>query len=288
MTSQEKCLLLGFGDIARRLSARLIQKFAVTGVRRQPETIPGLAIKQADSTCLNDMIEVVAEGFDVIVLTMTPSKMSDAGYEQAYVKTAKVLLAALATQVHQPRLIVFVSSTSVYGQQRGESVSEDSLSEPPSFSGKRLLEAETILANSPYPSCAVRFSGIYGPGRLRLIDQVLAGKGASKEPVLYSNRIHADDCVGVLAHLIAKQKIDSIDPLYLATDCQPTPLYDVKQWLAEQLDLPKQYLQAKASGQNGRSSKRCNNQRLLDSGYEFQYPTFRQGYGAVLENLKTP
>ena len=212
--------------------------------------------------------------------------MSDAGYQQAYVNTVKNLLRGLALHKRKPRLIIFVSSTSVYGQKHAEWVDECSLTEPSTYSGKRLLEAENLLFNSEYPSCCVRFSGIYGPGRRRLIEQVVAGHGAAKTPVLYSNRIHADDCAGVLAFLIERQEHHSLEPIYLATDCEPSPLYDVKQWLAQQLHLPEDHLQPKPLARTVRSSKRCSNARLVESGYQFRYPTYKDGYRAVLAGDK--
>jgi hypothetical protein len=30
------------------------------------------------------------------------------------------------------------------------------------------------------------------------------------------------------------------------------------------------------------TNKKCSNQKLLASGYEFKYPTYREGYRAVL------
>lgn len=288
MASQEKLLLLGCGDIAQRLASRLGEKYTITGVRRQPRPVPGLELLQADCRALDDMRRVLQQPQDVIVMTMTPSDSSDLGYQQAYVDTMKTLLQALSEQAYQPRLILLVSSTSVYGQQQGEWVDEQSPTEPSHYSGKRLLEAERLLRVSPYRHCIVRFSGIYGPGRRRLIDQVIAGHGTAKTPLLYSNRIYIDDCVGVLAHLIEKQKTRTIDPLYLASDSAPVALYEVKQWLAEQLGYGPEYLQPKSLeslGRNLRSSKRCSNQRLLESGYLFECPTFREGYRRVLTAL---
>jgi nucleoside-diphosphate-sugar epimerase len=279
---KEKLLLLGFGDIAKRLAHRLSHHYAITGVRRRAEKFAGVKVVSMDCTDKIAMQALLAEGFDLIVITMTPSDMSDTGYEHAYVNTLKTLLAGVEKQTQKPRLIVFVSSTSVYGQQDGEWVNESSPTEPTTFSGKRLLEAETLLNESPYTTCLVRFSGIYGPGRRRLIEQVMAGHGAAPSPVVYSNRIHADDCAGVLAHIINKQKVGTIESLYLASDCAPVPLCEVKQWLAEQLQLPATHLQPMPINRMLRSSKRVSNQRLVDSGYLFHYPSFREGYSAVL------
>ncbi|MGH1439918.1 MAG: NAD-dependent epimerase/dehydratase family protein [Cellvibrionaceae bacterium] len=290
----EKILLLGFGDIAQRLSKAFALdsslNYAITGIRRSQVTSDYADMIQADLCDQSAMNKVLANQFDVIVMTMTPSEMSDEGYRQAYVETSATLLASLSKQSHQPRLIIFVSSTGVYGQKNAEWVDEESVTEPSSYSGKRLLEAEQLFTEyfltSRVPCCIVRFSGIYGPGRQRLIEQVEDGHGAAKEPILYSNRIHADDCAGVLKHLIETQKTSAIESHYLASDCEPSPLYDVKQWLAEQLLLPKDHLQPKPLGRTLRSSKRCSNRRLLASGYEFTYPTFKEGYRSVLEQYQ--
>ncbi len=284
--SKEKLLLLGYGDIAKRLAEQLKNEYTITGVRRRTENSDIATIVQADCRDGEAMNTLLKENFDVITLTMTPGEMGDEAYRRAYVETVQTLLNALNQQVSQPRLIVFVSSSSVYGQKNAEWVDESSITEPSGYSGKRLLEAENLLYKSQYPTCSVRFSGIYGPGRQRLIEQVVQGCGTNQEPVLYSNRIHADDCAGVLAHLIQKQKNKKIEPLYLASDCEPSPLYEVKHWLAEALGLPADHLQVASTESRLRSSKRCNNRRLLESGYSFQYPTFKEGYTAVLQKLE--
>ncbi len=284
--TKENILLIGFGDIAQRLSKKLFNQYDITGIRRSKFHYPGVSVVQANILDTSAMASLLQTKRDVIVITLTPDDMSDEGYQSAYVKPLEVLLTSLAGQDYRPRLILFISSTSVYGQQNAEWVDEISITEPKSYSGQRLLEAEKLLLNSHFSSCVVRFSGIYGPGRQRLIEQVIEGQGAEKEPILYSNRIHADDCAGVLQHLIEKQKYETIETHYLASDCEPTPLYEVKQWLAQQLNLPKEHLKPKALGRTLRSSKRCRNQRLLYSGYQFLYPNYQAGYRKVLEDYK--
>lgn len=287
ISPSEKCLLLGFGDIARRLSRLLLNDYRLTGVRRRPDTVDGVDTRQLDAGDESAMAELLREYFDVIVITMTPDKMSDTGYQLAYVETMRALLAALDRQAREPRLIIFVSSSSVYGQQGGEWVDETSVTRPSGYSGRRLLEAESILLDSCHVGCCVRFPGIYGPGRRRLINQILAGRGTAKEPASFSNRIHADDCAGVLAFLIERQKTQALENMYLASDCQPAPLYEVKSWLAEQLAVPVKQLQPSAAARAPRGNKRCSNQLLLSSGYQFLYPTFKEGYQALIRDLQS-
>jgi nucleoside-diphosphate-sugar epimerase len=286
----EKIALLGFGDIANRLSTHL-NDYHLVGVKRSSISHSTVKIETANCCDQTQMNQVMSTGFDVLVITFTPTEMSDEGYKQGYVTPVNTILAALDSQTVKPRLIIFVSSSSVYAQQDGSWVDEHSPTEPDSYSGRRLLEAEKCIADSGYPYCHVRFSGIYGRGRGRLVEQVLDGKGTPAEPVVYTNRIHADDCAGVLAHLINRQKSNRhktqpIENIYLASDHQPAPLHEVKQWMREILDLPNDHFKQDAllTPRTLRSNKRCSNQRLLDSGYQFTYPSFKEGYKPLITN----
>ncbi len=288
----DKVLLIGYGDIARRLHGQLDESYQCVGLRRRPSEQAGIEIRAGDIGDADAAQELLAEGFDVAVVTLTPDEISAEGYERAYVRTARSLMAAIQAAEKPPRLVLWISSSSVYGQQDGELVDEQSPTCPSGFAGQALLEAEKVLAEpiateAEVKTVVVRCSGIYGPGRQRLIQQVRDGKGCAKAPVLYTNRIHADDVAGVLAHLIEQDKQErALEPLYLATDCEPVSLWDVKHWLAQEMGLPDDHLAGDyPAGRRG--SKRCNNQRLLSSGYQFIYPSFREGYASVLRSEST-
>jgi len=277
-TDDHHCVvtIIGCGDIGLRLAKQLdSQSYTVIGLRRSEQDSDRIEYRQADCSSKAQLQQTLPEYSDVIVITMTPSQRTDAGYQQAYVQVVDNLLQAIQ---QPPRLIVFVSSTSVYSQSEGEWVDEDSPAAPSSFSGQRLLEAEQLLSDSPYNSCVVRFSGIYGPKRQRLIEQVKRGESSPINPPLYSNRIHVDDCAAVLAHVIQHNNPQT---LYLASDSSPTPLQEVKQWIAEQLGLSDHHWRG-VSDSSLRASKRISNQRLLNSGFTFTYPDFQQGYQTVI------
>ena len=279
-SSQEKLLIIGCGDIGQRLARQLYPvRYRITGLRRHPPAdLPYLHYRACDATAARQLETVLAsENFDVIVISMTPSERSDLGYERAYVQTCRTLVAGLKLYQRQPRLIIFVSSTAVYGQNDGSWVDEQSPTEPDSFSGKRLLEAEQIIQQSGFAHCAVRFSGIYGPGRNRLIEQVQQRR-ASASPH-YTNRIHADDCAGVLAYLIELQRTQALAPVYLASDSSPAPMLEVVSWIAGQLGV-EDFVAADAV--NERGNKRISNQRLLAAGYKLRYEDFRSGYAGLI------
>jgi nucleoside-diphosphate-sugar epimerase len=284
---KEKVLILGFGNAGEHLAASLTNDYHVTGVcRRQKQSVQA-DILSADCRQQITLQPILEQGFDIIVMTFTPDTITDEGYRRSYVETVNALLATLPCVRKQPRLILFVSSTSVYGQQDGCWVDELSPTVPQHFSGRRLLQAEHSLTMSPWTTCIVRCSGIYGPGRSRLIEQVIAGQGSERESTIISNRIHIDDCAGAIAHLINKQKQVPLANCYLLSDCEPTPLWHVKQWMAKALGLPSDHFRENDKAINStpiikRGNKRCCNSRLLSSGYSFIYPSFKEGYEKLL------
>ncbi len=98
------------------------------------------------------------------------------------------------------RNLLFISSTSVYGELEGE-LTEDSEPKPVTESGKQVLEAELLFRNSPDLDCSViRFGGLIGPYRHPVTH--LAGRTGLKngrEPV---NLIHLDDCIGIIRAIL--------------------------------------------------------------------------------------
>ena len=88
----------------------------------------------------------------------------DAGYRAAYVDGLHNLLAELEGRPTPPRRVFFTSSTGVYGQDDGSWVNEGSPTEPGRFSGRRMVEAEGVLAASSIPHTSVRLGGIYAEG----------------------------------------------------------------------------------------------------------------------------
>lgn len=278
--SKEQVLIVGCGDIGVRLAQCLPQDaYEVTGLRRNhPADVSFLRYQACNVTNAEELAEVLRQDFAVIVITMTPSERSDAGYERAYVQTCRNLVEGLDALDRKPRLVIFVSSTAVYGQMDGSWVNESSATEPEGFSGQRLLEAEAVIQNSDYAHAIVRFSGIYGPNRNRLIEQVRQGKASSSPH--FTNRIHADDCARSLAHLIGLHRQgEPLESVYLASDSAPAPMLEVVTWLAEQMGV-ESFLSETAT--NERGNKRCSNQRLLDSGFVFRYPSFKDGYARLL------
>lgn len=275
-------LLVGCGDIAQRLAALLRRDFRLIGLRRNtaslPDFIESIPTDICDPASLLEALHL--RRFDYVVVTLTPGERSAARYQQVYVEGLRNLLAALQGA---PRVLL-ISSTSAYEQDGGEVVDESTPAHGRGFSGQCLLEAETLLANSGLPSTVVRFSGIYGAGRRRLLTQVREGRVDTAQAAQWTNRIHADDCARVLEHLIRRWRSEQLPaPCYIASDCLPVQAGEVWQWLAAQMAVTNPLLGVDWQAQAA-TGKQCSNVLLLQTGFQFLYSDFRVGYAECFSN----
>lgn len=284
--SAQEILIVGCGDIGSRTARRLLtQNHQVHGARRNPDNLPdGVQPVRLDVAEPESWQELTLKP-DYIIYSVAAGGFSEAFYQSAYETGVKQMLRWLKKIKHTPKHILFVSSTSVYGQTEGETVDETTVPQPSGFAGSIMLKAEDALRKSGLNHSCVRFSGIYGPGRDMLIRQVRQGRIAPEVPVKYTNRIHSEDCAGVLAHLIAMTESGKTpETVYLATDKGSVPLFDVMNWMADALQVtPTEVVE---SPTRRRTSKICDNRLLLSTGYEFTYPTYREGYLEALKKVK--
>ncbi|WP_372965327.1 NAD-dependent epimerase/dehydratase family protein [Marinobacter sp.] len=272
------CGKLG-GDIAKVLSSTT----QVFGLRRNPGKVPeGITGIGADLTKPETLQGRLPENLDIVIYCLTPSAYDEQGYHDAYVTGLTNLLNAIG-DTPLTRLF-FVSSTSVYAQDDDSWVNETSATEPDRFTGQQILQGEQTALNSIHPATIVRFSGIYGPTRQRFLEEVLEGRMNPQPPAPFSNRIHEQDAARAVAYL-SQQALTGNEPehLYIVSDCEPVRLDEVVEWVRQQVPCKAPVEGARKGGRAG--SKRCNNQRLLASGFKFRYPDFRAGYREMISNL---
>lgn len=276
----KRILIAGCGRIGTRLGVQLAEEsMTVYGLRRSTHPLPpAISPIRANLSVDEDLADKLPSAIDCVYIILTPDQYDDNGYKRSYVEGTARLIEALGATGNAHCRVIFVSSTGVYGQSQGQWVDEDSPTEPTRFSGQRLLEAEAIAATHPGESVAVRFGGIYGPGREALLRRVRQGGTCQSDPPLYTNRIHEDDCIDILDHLGA---IPNPEAIYIGVDSAPVSQCEVMDWLAAELNLPA--VERKA-GNAESSGKRCSNRRLLASGYALKFADYRAGYSALLSD----
>ena len=283
MSEATQVMLVGCGDVGGRLARRLLQAGStVYGLRRQVEKLPSGVIPVAgdvhDAACPQ---EWPSGPLDYLVYCTAASQHDEAGYRQAYLEGLRHVLGWLRQHQQRPRRVLFVSSSGVYAQMDGEWIDETSPALSQNYSGRIMLEAENLLHDSEFPATTVRLTGIYGPGREWLLKQVRMGYRVISEPPLYGNRIHADDAAGLLAFLIqADRDGAALDACYIGVDDEPAPLHQVVGWLRERLGVEHW---AEESTVRRSGSKRCSNARARALGWRPEYPSYREGYAAVLQ-----
>lgn len=285
-----KITIVGCGDVGTRCARLLLaQGHEVTGARRNiarlPDWLPGATVDVLNADSLVQLFSTSAAPPDVVIYSLAASGFDEQAYIDAYVTGVQNTLTSLCKL--PLRRFIFVSSTGVYHQNDGSVVDETSPTEPVRFNGRRVLQGEQLVRAYQHGTC-VRFSGIYGPDRLRLVNRVASGQATLDPGAPYTNRIHIEDCAAVLAHLVdlIGQHRD-VDPLYLATDCLPATSAEVESFIATELGLSLDQCTPVPQSKRIAGSKRCSNQRLLDTGYSFKYPDYRAGYRQVIAAMRS-
>ncbi|KHE91429.1 MAG: SDR family oxidoreductase [Candidatus Scalindua rubra] len=279
-----KILIAGCGDVGTSLGTALVEKgHYVVGLRRHPPVEKmGIHFIAVDLTNPAELTELETD-FDQVFFLAAPSQHDLPAYRDVYDSGLKNLLYRFSKSRHNPHWIS-VSSTSVYGQSDGEWVDEDSLTEPRRYNGELQLLAEQRVLAENKGNLVVRFAGIYGPGRKRMLRMAVKGGPIQYRPPYYTNRIHKEDCIGVLMFLLEK-RLDGkkLYSHYLASDDGSAPMWEVVSWLAKKLKCRPPEI--KQVDKDATQNKRCCNKRLKELGYSFQYPTYKEGYPQLIDEF---
>ena len=276
-----RILVAGCGQLGLPLARKLTPSHEVWGLARsRREAEAGIQFIQAD-LCAPDSLASLPANIDTLVYCVSPGERTEDAYRAIYVDGLRNLVTALG-QNSLVKHLIYVSSTSVYGQSAHEWVDEDSPTEASSFSGRIIREGEQLAQSLCPNACIIRFSGIYGGSRSRLIDMVKSGRATFKSQPHFSNRIHEADCIGFMQHLLTLAFAGKkLLPCYLASDSQPSDQNDILNMLANSLGVKLQFGDAPLM-REGVGSKRCRNTRMLETGYELKYPSYIEGYAEML------
>lgn len=269
-------LIAGCGDVGNELARLLMfDGHVVYGLKRNTSSLPKNVIPlQADLLDAQTLTGLPAE-IDSLVFMPTPAARDEGGYRDIFIRGLQNIWSALRCE---PARTLLVSSTAVYGESKGAIVTEETTPAPTRFNGRILLEMEQLAVSLTSRLTVARISGIYGPGRERLI-RLAAGDNLAVQqtPPYFTNRIHRDDAAAALKHLLY---LESPQSLYLLSDDHPAPRYEVISWLADVQDKP---APVGLTTDDAECGKQVDNSRLRGSGFNLSYPDYRAGYSDVLK-----
>ncbi len=285
--------ILGCGYVGCELARQLQPEYEVVGVRRSEaglrtvEDVGATAVK-ADVT-ETETLAAVPDADWIVFAASSGGRDADAA-RRTYVEGLRTTIDHFCDRETVPDRVVYTSSTGVYGDRDGDWVDETTPIDPETERGQVLTEAERIARQRPIDDTdgtVARFAGLYGPDRYRL-DRYLDG------PVTegHLNMVHRDDAAGAVRFLLAgdhaRREVVNV------VDDEPVSKWDFADWLARQCDEPEPAKQtiAERLDDPGLSDaarnwigadKRVNNTKLRELGYDFAYPTYRDGYRDAIE-----
>lgn len=191
-----------------------------------------------------------------------------------------------------PRRLIYISTSGVYGDTGGAWVTEETPPNPQTGRARRRLDAETALRHfgreQGVDVIILRVGGIYGPGRLPL-ERLKKGLPVLEEKECgFTNRIHADDLVGILIAAAEKGRADNI---YNVSDGHPGNMTQYFKAVAAALGLPPppSLPMAEARSQLSEAmlsylteSRRMDNHKLLQEfEITLRYPTLEAGLAEI-------
>jgi nucleoside-diphosphate-sugar epimerase len=279
-----RVLIVGCGYVGLALGGEMARLgHEVFGLRRSaPDSwrADGITPLAADLT-VPETLARLPGSFDWVVNCAASGGGSAEDYRKIYLEGNHHLLAWLGPR--PPKKFIYTSSTSVYAQNDGSLVTEQSPVEPTAATAQVLVAAEQRLlaaAQQGFPAVILRVAGIYGPDRGHAFKQFLRGEAVlENDGSRFMNMIHRHDLAGVILAALVRGVPGEI---YNAVDHEPVTQTRFYGWLAEKLARPLPPTvgaEPETGRKRGLTNKRVSNAKLrAELRYEFKFPDFRAGY----------
>ena len=290
----QSCLIVGCGYTGRRLARQLQPRWRVLATARSDLAAAELQAADIevvradlDAALVPGLLETAVDGAAIAYLAPPPDHGTD---DPRLVR----FLAALGRA--RPTVLLYMSTTGVYGDTGGEAVTENSPLLPANDRARRRVAAETAAqdwcAGRGVRCVVLRVPGIYGPGRLPL-DRLRRGEPALRpEDAGPGNRIHVEDLVTACAAALERP----VGGAFNVTDGNPASTTEFLRRTAAIAGLapPPLVALADAPGRISpgmlaflRESRRVDNRRMLDVlGVELRYADLDAGIAASLRGMR--
>jgi nucleoside-diphosphate-sugar epimerase len=263
-------LIVGCGYVGTALAERLVKRDRVIALTRSPRALP-IGVEPLIATLPDDALRLPSE-IERVVYAVAPDARTEEAYQRAYPLGVRSVLAAVARSLER---FVLVSSTAVYAEDAGRDVDPDAAVLARGPTTDAITAAERLVLETKLGVVA-RLSGIYGPGRTRLVREIREGRVPGDSSRI-GNRIHRDDAAAAIEHVLFSR---ASALTYDVTDSASVPMGEIYEWIARrlgvELDPSLTAIGPKLTG------KRVDNARLLAMGFALRYPTYREGYGPLL------
>ena len=276
-------LIIGCGKlgiIAGSMLAKL--PLEVIGVRRNLGLLkPPFKIMELNIFSKNFLDQLSKIKPTYIIYSVSADSSSEQSYLKNYYEGLKLTINAISNS-KQFKHLFFISSTRVYGQKSNDFLSESTIAVPNDARGKILFRTENLLNTIKLNSSILRLSGIYGNNRSSMLK---LASDISRWPKInrWTNRIHEEDVSLFILYLFKELlKGKSLQKLYLVTDSQPVPIFELLSWLRHKLGLDsnKVLLSKKIEG------KKLRSKSLPNLDFVLKYENYKLGYSEIINSSR--
>ena len=203
---------------------------------------------------------------DGMVVAVAPKE--NASYEETYLHTATAIEKALEKR-EKPFYLLYISSTSVYGDHQGKSVDEESERSNLSPNTQVLCQTEDVYLACASPTvtvCILRLAGIYGPEReIESRARTMSGRQMAGSGDAPTNHIHQVDILTAIEFCFKKRLMG----VYNLANNDHRSRKEIYGALCQKMEItaPK-WDKNKALGSN------CvvSNKKISQLGFVFQHP----------------
>lgn len=285
---RQRILIMGSGDVGARIGALLRRNVQVIAVARSAERLEalrqsGLRVLQGDLDDLRSIRRLAGVAHRVVHLAPPPAN------GQCDARTAQLLQVLSLRSL--PSALVYVSTTGVYGDCKGDWVSETRMAKPTTPRAQRRLHAERSIRSWGrrmfVPVCLLRAPGIYAPDRE---GGTPWSRLANRTPVLlaeddiFTNHIHADDLARACVRALW---LGRGQRAYNVNDDTAMKMGEYLDWAADHYGLERPPRQSWEEIQTNvsptqlsfmRESRRLSNVRIkAELRWKLRFPTVKQG-----------
>lgn len=182
----KKVLILGYGDIANRLSKLLSKKdFDLYAVSKSIKKIKNFYMHDWLS---DDQFKLDQKDFDSVIFFPKPFDMSEAGYKKGFIDGSRSILNIL--EKINFRKLILISSTRVYGREQIGLLDESTEPQPSDYRGKLVYDYENLFIKKYNKETFVlRFAGLY----------------TNKSEVTFLNNLHRDSAAEIIYFILSNQ-----------------------------------------------------------------------------------
>ncbi len=211
-----KISILGCGWLGFPLAKKLIEKGnSIKGSTTSENKLSILEnaginpfLVTLESESISENINSFLAESEIIIIDIPPKLRAEKTNSEKKVFVEKIKNLIPFIEKSTVKKVLFVSSTSVYGDEN-DFITEETIPNPETESGKQLLLVENVLQkNQNFNTTILRFGGLIGEDRHPV--KFLSGKENIENPDAPINLIHLTDCISIIEAIINQDKWNEV------------------------------------------------------------------------------